>query len=102
MKEKLALVIAALLIASMALSIPTTSVGASVYASATLSPTFVRDETRIKLTITVTNLTDKDIDNVVIKVMDTGDDFTEAIGGPTTAEALENAADNMENAVAPL
>lgn len=102
MKEKLAIVIAALVITSMALSIPTTSVSAGVNASATLSPTAIRDDTRVKLTITVTNLTDYDIDNVLIKVVNTGQNFTQAIGGATTAEALENASGLIENAVAPL
>ena len=100
MKNKLALVIAALMITSMALSISTTSVTAGVGDS--LSPTYARDDTRIKFTVTVKNdSTTDNIDNIRI-IVPSGSNFIQAIGGASAAENLKLAADNMENAVAPL
>ncbi len=107
MKEKLALVIAALLITSMAFAISTTTVtapstfSASPSATATLDepdPARVRANTRMLIKITVTNdSTTDNIDNVRIVATTV---FTQAIGGASAAENLELAADNMENAVA--
>ncbi|MDI6884657.1 MAG: hypothetical protein QMD00_06010, partial [Hadesarchaea archaeon] len=104
MKEKLALVIAALMITSMALSISTTTVSApstfSASPGAALEPTRVKAGTRVMLTVKVTNETTENIDNVRIWAL--AGTFTEQIGGVSAAENLKLAADNMENAVAPL
>jgi len=88
------------MITSMALSISTTSVTAGVGDS--LSPTYARDDTRIKFTVTVKNdSTTDNIDNIRI-IVPSGSNFIQAIGGASAAENLKLAADNMENAVAPL
>ncbi|MEM3452809.1 MAG: hypothetical protein QW835_04185, partial [Candidatus Hadarchaeum sp.] len=92
MKQKLAIVIAALMVASMASVISTSSVSAAP--GATFSPTFARANTRIKVTVTVTNgyATDN-IDNVIIK-------FTSAFSQPIAYhDNIVLAAENMENAV---
>ena len=100
MKEKLALAIAALMMTSMAFAISTTSVSAG---SATLEPTSAWRDTKIKSTVTVTNDTTDNIDNVRIFVLgDPTPAFTQAIGGTAAAENLKLAADNLENVVTPL
>jgi len=99
-KEKVALVIAVLMLISMAFVISTTTVSApstfSASPGATLSPTSARANTRIKFTVTVTNdYTGDNIDNV--QLMSPG--FSQPIG---YAENLVKAGDNIENAVAHL
>jgi len=99
-KEKIALVIAVLMITSMAFVISTTTVSApstfSASPGATVSPTSARANTRIKFTITVANDYAADnIDNVLLKVSG----FAQPIG---YTENLVVAADNIENAVAHL
>ena len=87
------------MVTSMAFAISTTSVTASP--GATLEPTYVRANTRVMLTVVVTNETSDNIDNVRI-IAPSGSDFTQAIGGASAAENLKLAGDNMENAAAPL
>ncbi|MCK4405508.1 MAG: hypothetical protein KAV43_03265 [Hadesarchaea archaeon] len=100
MKEKLAIVIAVLMITSMAFVISTTTVSApstfSASPGATVSPTSARANTRIKFTITVTNDYAADnIDNVIL----IASGFAQPIG---YSGSLVVAGDNIENAVAHL
>jgi len=106
-KEKLALVIAALLITSTAFAMSTTTVTApstlSVSSGITLDepdPARARADTRVLIKVTVTNDSATDnIDNVRIYAYTT---FTQAIGGADAENYLTQAADNLENAVDPL
>jgi hypothetical protein len=94
-KDKAAIVIAALMIASMAFAISTPIVSAGV------TPTSVtyRGNTRVTLSITVTNDTPDNIDNVRFTIVGTpSPTFSAAIGGASAADNLKLAADNMENA----
>ena len=100
MKDKLALVIAVLVITSMAFVISTTTVTApstfSASPGATLSPSSARANTRIKFTVTVTNdYTGDNIDNIVL----IASGFSQPIG---YTENLVVAGDNIENAAAHL
>ena len=98
MKQKLAIVIAALMIASMATSVSASTVSTisnfSASPGATFAPNFARANTRIKVTVTVTNgYASDNIDNVIIK-------FTSAFSQPIGYnENFAIAAENMENAV---
>jgi len=99
-KDKAAIVIAALMITSMAvsiLSISTTTVSAQV----SLTSLAYRGGTRVTLSITVTNDTGENIDNVRFTIVGTpSPTFNSAIGGANTADNLRLAADNiLENAV---
>ena len=89
------------MITSMAFIISTTTVtGVPTPTAPTISPTEVRGSTRVLLTITVGNASGAadNIENVLIRNIN----FDEEIGGIAAAENLKLAADNMENAVAPL
>ena len=89
------------MITSMALSISTTSVSAVPEPTTpSISPTTIRGDTRVLITITIGNASTAtdNIENVLIR----NTNFDEAIGGTAAVENLKLAADNLENAVAPL
>ena len=101
MKEKAALVIAAIMMTSIATMALSTGVSSSP--GVTVSPERVQYNTRVAITITVTNEVGENIENVRIDICgDPTPAFSEAIGGMLAAENLKLAADNMENAVNPL
>jgi hypothetical protein len=98
-KKLLPSIVALLAIAMAAISVTSVMtpsiVSAAALSTATLAPDNVRANTRVKFTVTVTNNDTENIDNVKI----VGIGFTQPIG---YAENLVMAADNIENAVAPL
>lgn len=99
-KKLLPAIVALLVTAMVAISVTSVITPSTVSASATLAPTTVRKNTRVQLTVTVTNESATDnIDNVRVTAP-SGSSFTQGIGGVHAAENLKLAADNMENAEA--
>jgi len=91
--------IAAMVLATAAILVQTPAVASSV------APTSMKAiaNTKVKLSITVTNDTSDNVENVRFVIHgDPSPPFTVAIGGGVAGENLKLAADNIENAVAPL
>ncbi len=97
--NKAAIVIAALMIASMTFAISTPIISADP-PTATLGTPSVKASTRELITITVVNNLSENIENVLIRELSGA--FENAIGGATTKEILENVADNLSAAAAQL
>jgi len=98
-KFKAAIVIAALMIASMGILIPTTTVTAYTKATVSITQTVVRDNAAVLITITITNPSDgENVENILIKDVTNGVTswFTTPYGGnENVIENWDNIADNL-------